>query len=141
MTKFRNSAAVLLAAAPALSGCSWIFLERPPQQIQPGAPVNCTASRAAPVADTVGAVLYAATAIAALAAPTSRPEQSTLTRLDFSLSPGNKALLGGFSAGLSALFAVSAAQGYASTASCRALRNEPPERSEWPEPWLPDTAR
>jgi hypothetical protein len=46
---------------------------------------------------------------------------------------GEKALLFGFSAGLTALFAVSAAQGYADTASCQELRSE--------QSWLPGTAR
>jgi hypothetical protein len=102
--KFRITTAALVAAATALTGCSWVFLERPPQNRAAGAPVHCTASGAAPG-----------------------------NALDFNFTGGEKALLFGFSAGLTALFAVSAAQGYADTASCQELRSE--------QSWLPGTAR
>lgn len=50
----RRLLAAVLAAA---GGCSFVGVRRPPPSpVPPGAPIECTQSRAAPVLDTVGAV-------------------------------------------------------------------------------------
>jgi hypothetical protein len=46
------------AALGLLTGCSWVFVQKPPQgPMQPASPLACTSNVVVPVADTVGAVL------------------------------------------------------------------------------------
>ena len=57
----RGLATILALASLPTAGCSWLFVNKPPQQPIPASPpMECTASVASPVIDTVVAVALAA---------------------------------------------------------------------------------
>jgi len=110
----------LVSVSPAMStGCSWLFVDRPPGlPIEPTPPVACTASVAAPVADTVGAVVFAAGGVVALV-------EGANTKTGFASPSGFQSawLVGGL-AGLAVAgtLVASAGSGYQTTAQCRDLK-------------------
>ncbi len=67
----RCSAALLLFAGVAQSGCSWIFMSRAPDPVPvPTAPVDCTTSRAAPILDTICSAYFVANGVVLAASQT-----------------------------------------------------------------------
>jgi hypothetical protein len=64
----RALATFLALASLPTAGCSWLFVNKPPQQPIPASPpIECTASQASPVIDTAMAVALAAGGVATIA--------------------------------------------------------------------------
>lgn len=103
-----------------LTGCSWVFVQKPPQgPMQPASPLACTSNVVAPVADTVGAVLVGVSggmvAVAGLG----------MTEACEPWCTGAKVVLvagGLLELGAATVLAFSAGYGYSNTAECRALK-------------------
>ena len=54
-------------AALLLTGCSWLFMSRPPEPVAaPNYPIDCTSSNAAPILDTICTVYFAVNDVAIL---------------------------------------------------------------------------
>lgn len=102
---------VLLAALP-LGGCSFVFVDSPPdhpERISSQSEVKCTTSKAAPVIDTLIAGYQGVrTAMAASASDA-----------DYSGAPISREADVFFGAGFLALFASSAIYGYVTTGNCK----------------------
>ncbi len=113
------SLSLVIALGVTTSGCSFVAVRRPPR-IPPDAPLECTESRAAPVADTVGAVL---TVLAGLVAyPVCLGTVSAATQE----APSNRdcapvAIAAGV---VTAAYAASAIYGYKHTGTCKRLLEE-----------------
>ncbi len=116
------AAAVGLVFLPTL-GCSWISVRGPPQgPIQATPPLKCESSVAAPVADTVGAVLL--TVGGGLVTVASLSISSCSYTVGGTCTKGaNSATWGGIAAvGAGVALASSAAHGYSTTSECRHLK-------------------
>lgn len=112
-TRFR-AALLLLTGALAQSGCSWIFMSRPPDPVPvPTAPVDCTVSRAAPILDTICSGYFVANGIV-LAATQTCPSPTNGTCFD----QGTKVAGIALSAGLATVCGLSAAAGYGYANRC-----------------------
>jgi hypothetical protein len=123
--------AVLLALAGPASGCSFLFVTRPPPPAERGRNFDCTSSNVAPVIDTLIAGWQVIRTVIALSAPESAYTNAPLSRgADI-----------GVGIGLLGLFAASAGTGYNATSECReALADsEPPSYRPRPRPssWKP----
>lgn len=120
-----TAAALGLAFLPAL-GCSWIFVNKaPPDPIQATPPIECRSSTAAPVFDTVGAVVVGVGGILVtvfgLALDTAPCEA-----FEFCASPQTKATT--IAAGVAAMGAAvalgfSADYGYSAIQECRSRQD------------------
>ncbi len=66
MRKMRIGVASMLSAIMSSgTGCSWLYIKKAPQPVaEPNQPVDCTSSRAAPVADTLYAATFASAGVA-----------------------------------------------------------------------------
>jgi hypothetical protein len=109
----RVAAGIVIASFTLASGCSLVFV-RPPKRDRAGQlqPVRCTASRAAPIVDTVIATAALFSIGLAFSRTDADYEDSATTR--------QSDVVGG--AVSLALFGLSAAYGIASTGVCRRLR-------------------
>jgi hypothetical protein len=117
----RSAVAPLLLAslAATASGCSFVAVRRPPKP-PPDAALECTESRAAPVADTVGAALTAFVGLVAY--PVCLGTVSAATQA----APGDRecAPVAVAAAAVTATYVASAIYGYRSTGECRRLQAE-----------------
>jgi len=115
-----SAALLLLAPALASGGCSWAFMTRAPLPVAaPTYPVECTASRAAPVLDTICAGYFVANGIALAGirdCDTAYAGQSCYR----SGEKGGAILL---SAGLAAVCVASAFSGYTRSTECEEVRS------------------
>jgi hypothetical protein len=120
----RGIAAILALAFLPATGCSWLFLQKPPPgPVEPAQPVVCTSSRVSPGLDTTGAVLLglggASTILFGITTPGKEgpgfwrlsPEQRTLV-----IASGLAV------AGAATALAFSAANGNSTVAECRHLK-------------------
>lgn len=118
-TTSRRLTAALLASTLG-SGCSWVFMTRPPSSPPgPGQPLECTSSRTAPVLDTICAGYFVANGIVWVAA-----------RSCDSAAPGEKCYSSSakstgvaVSAGLAALCGISAVSGYGYSSRCQEMQS------------------
>jgi hypothetical protein len=100
------------------AGCSWLVVSKPPAgPVEPTAELDCTSSRAAPIADTVGAVIFAAIAV---------PVLYDLIATGCGKEPGEPqdaicAALGFPALGLATVYGFSAGYGYKHTGRCADL--------------------
>jgi hypothetical protein len=133
----RQALSLICLAMLASTGCSLAFVNAPPEASLPaGRTVDCTTSRAAPVADTVGgsaALGFLALGIYLAANPCSPPAMTMPPPYPGYTAPCESApnvFMGGLTAaigGISAIvYAVSAWRGYTHTARCRALQERAP---------------
>ena len=120
---------VLVALGLALvpgTGCSWIFVNKPPTDPVPVAPpVVCTTSVASPVVDTVLAAAALGTGIAAIATSSKSSGSCTGGFGCIDLSGLNTAgMVSGVVLAATAIpLAFSAGYGYSTTAECRELKD------------------
>ena len=104
------------------SGCSWIFMERPPDVVAaPDYPVQCTSSRAAPIIDAVyagsmalGGVMFAAMSTCSGGSTTSQ---------EGCVDAGAKAAMVGAYAAAAVVTAVAASQGLKAARRCDDLKS------------------
>ncbi len=117
-TTLRRAAASLLASTLG-SGCSWIFMTRPPASVpEPSVPIECTTSRAAPVLDTVCAGYFVVNGIVWAAAKSC----SSASPGEKCYSSSDKSTGIAVSAGLATLCGISAVSGYGYAGRCREVR-------------------
>lgn len=115
----RRLAAIALLLMPG-TGCSWLAVSKPPVgPIESTTELDCTRSRAAPIADTVGAVIFAAIAVPAL-------YDLIATNCTPPGGPGHNpeaicSALGIPALGFATLYGFSAAYGYKHTGRCSDL--------------------
>jgi hypothetical protein len=106
-----------------LSGCSWIGMTRPPSSpVEPTPPSACTTSRAAPVLDTIAAVLIGVPATLVTVGAAATPVDGGWFTFG---SSGEKALAVGAGlavVGFSVMEAFSAADGYSWAGDCEAIQ-------------------
>ncbi len=95
------------------SGCSLLFVRRPPERVG-GEPLTCTSSRVAPAIDTVFTLIYAAGTAAVI----------------ISGDDNTRDMVDGWAVGVAAtaLFGASAISGYTRTAACAELIEAQEER-------------
>ena len=98
----------LAAVCPVSAGCSFIFMKAAPPNHAQLPYVECTSSRAAPVIDTIVAVIYAGTAVGQLVSIASGGVQSR-----------SAAVLGG-SLAIATVTGASALKGLSSAGECEA---------------------
>jgi len=111
--------AVLASILQTSSGCSWAFMQRPPEVVAtPSYPVDCTSSRAAPVLDTVCAGYFALNTVVLAGLRTC----SNSAYYESCVQPGAKAGGLAVSTGLAVLCALSAGSGYGSAGRCEAIK-------------------
>jgi hypothetical protein len=132
-------AAVVVLGAVA-SGCSWMAMGPVPERPRHGGTVDCEASQAAPVADTVGAVLFAFPVVPLVgvgAVIASGPGCSPDTG-DMCIDPRGFGYLvigaGVLSLGIVTLYALSARHGFRHAERCAELRRPVLD-------WLPEPSR
>ena len=115
-----GASAAVLALLPTL-GCSWLIHTPPKGPIQPSPPLECESSRAAPAADTVGALLFGVGGLVALASTPPSCSGGTMSGI---CDAGRVMVVGGGVLALctGAVFAFSAGHGYSVTAECRSLK-------------------
>jgi len=116
-----GSSLLALVLAPSLTGCSLLFVHKPPARPPPSAAMECTTSVAAPVVDVVVAALEVVRVAYALSQDDGDYE-------DFPISRGADV---GFGVAFAALFAGSSAYGFANTSACAAMQHQHP-REEAP---------
>lgn len=102
------AAVTLVALLTAISGCSWLFVDKPPTDVEKGEQVSCTESKKAPITDVVLAAIMIISAV------------GIITNVD---DTGATAAAGLY-VGLGALFGVSAASGFMWTEKCAKLHDE-----------------
>ena len=116
----RGLAMGLALGVLATAGCSWVFVQTPPQgPLPPVPPVTCTSQVAAPVADTVGAVLLGVSGGIVTAAGLGASQECE------PWCTGEKVVLvttGLLELGAATALAFSAGHGYSTTAECRDLK-------------------
>jgi len=118
-------AGVLALTLLPATGCSWLFVAKPPEPPIPASPsIVCTTSVASPVIDTVAAGLLAGLGVATIVA--ANPQASGTPCTDYcGLFRG---LTAGIAVGGAVLVAAavplafSAGHGYATTSDCRRLK-------------------
>jgi hypothetical protein len=124
-----------LACACVLQGCSYAFVNGPPDNYQQSPVFDCTTSKVAPVLDTLGAGYQIVRAGVAVAADEN-------DYADYPISRGADIALG---IGFATLLTASAIYGYSETLSCqdaKAERAAPPpalERGPMPMTYAPVT--
>ncbi len=109
---------LLTALGATGSGCSFVAVRRPPH-VSPDAPLECTESRAAPVADTAGAALT--TLVGLVAYPICLGIVSPTLQEDPNRACASVAVTAGV---VTAAYAASAVYGYKYTGECRRLLEE-----------------
>jgi hypothetical protein len=116
----RGAVAGLALGLLPIAGCSWVFVQRPPAgPLPPAPPLACTSQVAAPVADTVGAVLLGVGGGMVAAAGLGMTQECE------PWCTGEKAVLvaiGLLELGAATVLAFSAGHGYSATAECRDLK-------------------
>ena len=137
----RIGACVVAVQLVLCTSCSWLFVNKPPPlPVETAPPVACTSSVAAPVADTVSAVLLAAlgsttvyvgaqsknctTSLCqpAICLSDYCPPQPCTTCSGWSPAEQTYIIVSGVALlGLATMFGFSAAHGYSTTARCREL--------------------
>lgn len=108
-------ATVLAATALPSAGCSFIFVETVPsnvEQYRDDAPISCTSGRVAPILDSLGAVFEVVRTAIALG---THPN-------DYEDAPISRGADIGFGLGFTALFAASAVYGFSTTGECREVK-------------------
>lgn len=114
-------AALLVALLQAASGCSWAFMQRPPEVVPtPQYPVECTSSKVAPVLDAICAGYFVANGIF-WAAEKSCDQASIYESCAESDAKTTGVLL---SAGLAVLCAASASSGFTTAGKCQEVKNQ-----------------
>lgn len=102
---------IILALCIGSSGCSFLFVKRPPshpEEVPPTEPIDCTRGKAAPIIDSIVAGVQVARVGFAATADDSVYQDATLSRgADI-----------GLGLALAALYAGSAAYGFATTSKC-----------------------
>lgn len=133
-------AMVLSASLLPSAGCSFIFVESPPsdvEQYRVDAPISCTSGRVAPILDSIAAVFQVVRTAIALG---THPN-------DYGDAPISRGADIGFGLGFTALFATSAVYGFVTTGECREIkarrlehyREHPADSSEPPNDALAPT--
>lgn len=113
--------AILATALQLATGCSWAFMQKAPEPVAaPNYPVDCTASRAAPVLDTICAGYFVANGIYLASQKTCDQAAFGETCVDSGTKTGGILL----SAGLATLCAVSAGSGYGNAKRCEGVKSE-----------------
>lgn len=111
---------MLIAAALSMTGCSWIFMTKPPDSVAvPHLPVDCTTSRAAPVLDTICSGYFVVNGIVLLAVKDCANASFGENCANSSTKTGGALL----SAGLAVVCGVSAASGYGNAARCEQIKD------------------
>jgi len=116
---------MLVVSFLSATGCSWLFVTKPPDPPIPASPsLECTTSVAPPVVDTVAAGLLAALGVATLLASSPQAIGTPCTSYCglFSAINTGIAVGGGVLIAAAVPLAFSAAHGYAKTADCRQLK-------------------
>jgi len=121
----RGIATMLLLAFLPFTGCSWLFVTKPPEPPLPASPpLECTSSVASPVIDTVAAGLLAGLGVATVVAASPGVSGTPCTAYCGLFS----GIFTGFTVGGAVLVAAavplafSAGHGYATTSDCRHLK-------------------
>ena len=123
----RLAAAALAAAALPSSGCSWLFVQRPPPgPLEPSPPVACTSSAAAPAADVTGAILLEAaglttTLVGILGAVCPPGESWCMFGYPSAGAKAAVTVVGLGLTGAAIAYAFSASYGFSHSAECRRL--------------------
>jgi hypothetical protein len=111
--------AVLASILQASSGCSWAFMQRPPEVVAtPSSPVDCTSSRAAPVLDTICAGTFALSTVVLAGMSTC----SNSGYYEFCIDQGTMAGVLAVPAGLAVLCGLSAGSGYGAARRCEGVK-------------------
>lgn len=106
---------VLATSALPSAGCSFIFVETVPSNVEryrDDAPISCTSARVAPILDSLGAAFQVVRTAIALG---THPN-------DYEDKPISRGADIGFGLGFMALFATSAVYGFATTGECREVK-------------------
>jgi hypothetical protein len=107
------------------SGCSWLFVNKPPPgPVEPAPPASCTGSVASPVVDTVLGALLVGGGIAVIALSVPKPAPPCTGwcfNFDFDQLNAVGYAAGGVLIAGAIPLAFSAAHGYSTTADCREL--------------------
>jgi hypothetical protein len=113
------STAVLACILAGSSGCSILFMRRPPEEVRPGVPVECTSSRVAPGLDTavVGETVVTGSWLALMMSTCTDQYGggSCTTRRD-------RATVLAVTAGIAAVYGLSAISGYSSASRCSHMK-------------------
>jgi hypothetical protein len=124
----------------ALGGCSVVFVDGPPKYAEPN--VDCTESRAAPIADAVLAAGFGVASIAAFASHSTSSCNPNDNNQDFCVSGSSGAIAGTVLLLPTAIFALSAIHGASATGDCRDLHAQRvptlPGAPAPTKPWNPD---
>jgi hypothetical protein len=111
---------LLIALGPVLlSGCSYLFVEAPPEGHERMRHFDCTSSRLAPIVDTAFAGMYGLSGVV-YGAAAAQSRGSTYGRAPTSVAVGMLAI--------AAVDAASAAHGYSTTSECRRAKRDLNER-------------
>jgi hypothetical protein len=115
-------AVTLAVAFLPTSGCSWLFVNKPPREaVRATPPVECTSSVASPVVDTIAAGLLAFGGVGAIVlaseVTTGTPGYDPLAGMNTVFTAEGVVLIAA-----AVPLAFSAAHGYSATAACRQLR-------------------
>jgi hypothetical protein len=118
----RGLATILALASLPTAGCSWLFVNKPPKQPIPASPpIECTASVASPVIDTVIAVALAAGGAATIVlSEQNRP--SSCAPLAFCEINTMYTVGGALLMAAAIPTAFSAGYGFSKTSDCRLLK-------------------
>ncbi len=108
-------ASMLAGTLVTTSGCSWIFMNKPPASADAQLDVDCTESRTAPVVDTVFAALYVIGMASTLATGGSSSSGGTMT----TSTPTTGIIISGLIT--VGIFGASAYSGYSWAARCRRM--------------------
>ncbi len=105
-----------------VSGCSYLFLNRPPEvPPYPAASIRCTTSRAAPSMDIVLTAGFAALGLAAISANTTQSCSQSALGPCFSYTQEMRYGVSAIALGLGALALTSTIYGFDRTARCEQL--------------------
>ena len=125
LSRFRLGSVALTALLLMSTGCSWIFVKKPPPlPVEPAPPVACTQSVAAPVLDTIGTVLLATAGVLTIVGGTHVTSCSpgcNYVSCSCAPAPTPYIVAGVAVVGLATTLGFSAASGYSTTARCRDL--------------------
>lgn len=112
---------MLLATALCTTGCSWLFMTKPPHVVAaPNAPVDCTTSRAAPVLDTICSSYFVVNGIYLIAVKDCADAFAGET----CASSGTKAGGAVLSGALALVCGLSAASGYGDAGRCEKIKDD-----------------
>jgi hypothetical protein len=118
----RGLATILTLASLPTAGCSWLFVNKPPEPPTPASPpIECTSSQASPVIDTIMAVALAAGGVATIAVSEGMRRNCSGW---LSMCGVNTAATAGGAVLVAAAVptAFSAAHGFATTSDCRTVK-------------------